>query len=64
MNFWAMFIFNIVLIIHQAIEWIWIRKYLKLSLALFEFKLAKVMDHIAFDNIKVKFEFAQIQVDQ
>ena len=37
---------------------------LNLSLAWFGFKLAKGIDHIAFNINKVKFEIAQIQVDQ
>ena len=59
-----MFIFNIVLIIHQAIYLIWIQRHFELSLELFGFKLAKVIDHIAFNIIKVETEFALIQVDQ
>ena len=57
MNFWAMFIFNIVLIIHQ-------RQLLDLNSKAFEFELGLVWiqvdqghDHIAFNNGKGEFEF-------
>ena len=48
----------------SAIDLISIQRQVELSLVLFGFKLTKVIDHIAFNIIKVEIEFALIQVDQ
>ena len=48
----------------KSFELIPIQSQFELSLVLFGFKLTKVHDHIALNNIKVEIQFELIQIDQ